>query len=356
MTIKALWIEDKEEDQFEKFLGNYSNIKIHFKCKSLESAKKIIRDKSDDIDVIISDANFFTEEEDAQVGEGASNLIQLANFILKEYNKQNLKIFVYSGEVHLPNFKGYKENITGHPEIHDKIFIKGDNEEKLVEEIEKFYSEKDDVKIKNEHKEIFKIEKFFESVKLIEFIKIMNEGGETSPNDLRIFLEGFLKNLVMYDYAPKKLTAKGVTIFFHPQKNDKGIYEKYLSKKEVNPFNFACTTDKVYLIKKEFRPPKYVSDLLSYTWDTLNYCSHSEKIENADVHFDERDHHPYYKNKHENLVTIYTRKSNLLNILEILNWFSLWIQSIDKPEEKNLWYEEDNEKINKKWKIKKDNV
>ncbi len=302
--IKVLLVDDEHQYLDETYeLGKDYGVDLADRCKSLEKAKEYLK-THEKYQAIICDANFYEKESDTEPKEGADCLIKLYAYMTK--NHIELKVFVLSGRVADPSFKGRKENIKNlFEKTYTKKKIKGpESITELFTDLKEHYNNLETIKIKKRFKKAIEMCDLIggtTTTTLINQIKNMDNNQDINTNKLRTVLDDLYSYFVKQNYAPKGMNPAGVSNF---------IMGKESFSKQNGEKNF-------YKISIEQQLPNLMRTIGFALWMLLNKDSHGK--ETRKDFRDDRAYSPYHENDPEKLLSNqFSRKGIIYMLCEYL--------------------------------------
>jgi hypothetical protein len=314
IVYNILWIDDEHESlSGTKGRAKRNGINL-IPFKSLNGGMGELKRNFPYYDGILSDAKIF-ENEDDEKGTEDTLFVHRAKEILLQLDKK-FEIFILTGQAEAYEDKTFNKAFT-------KVYIKGSDSEmdRLFNDLKEAAKKQPDTQIRQTYKRVFDVctERYIGELAgqdILALLKIRDETNiDAHFNTIRKIIEDIFNAFYKYNLLPSEFVSPIVAL------NQSSIF---LSGQEQKP-----DTDVKYKKHRhleETHLPKQIANYLRSILAVTQAGSHRSYIDN---------HVAVVK-------TPYLLKSVLFQLLDVLIWFKLYVDSnpktnnwerIDKPEE-----------------------
>lgn len=296
-----LWIDDEHETLTgTKGRAKRNGINL-ISFKSLNSGMDELERNYPFYDGVLLDAKFFENEDDVKGAEDTYNVHRAKERLLQL--KKKFEVFVLTGQAEAYEDKSFKKAFT-------KVYKKGSDEEidRLFSDIKVAAAKQEDTQIRHNYKRVFDVctEKYIGELAGQDILNLLKVNDETNIenhlNAIRKVIEDLFIAFNKFNLLPAEFVTPGVAL------NESS---KFLAGKGTDGSRF---TEKGYQHLEESHLPKqiayYLRSILSVTQDG----SHRSKI---DWHV-------------KTIKTPFLFKSVLFQLLDVLVWFKIYIDSNPK--------------------------
>ena len=298
-----LWIDDEHETLAgTKGRAKRNGINL-LPFKSLNSGMSELERNYPFYDGVLLDAKFFENEDDIQGSEDTFNVHRAKERLLQL--KKKFEVFVLTGQAEAYEDKTFKKAFT-------KVYKKGSDDEidRLFRDIKEAAATQEDTQIRHHYNRVFEVctEKYIGELAgqdILNLLKISDDNNiDNHFNAIRKIVEDLFTAFSKYRLLPMEFTRPGVAL------NESS---KFLAGKGADGLPF---TEKGFQNKEEsYLPPQiafYLRSILSVT----QAGSHRTGI---DLHV-------------RTLKTPYLVKSVFFQLLDVLTWFKMHVDSNPKTE------------------------
>ena len=300
---QVLWIDDDAEKQ-DAFLDSayLEGLDINY-YKTSKQGMEELTSKIEQYDAVILDAMVFNESEDEKAGlTGLHNSIKKINSLSE---RKRIPYFIFSGYIDKDEHSSAREMLAD-----ETIFIKSKDNQALFKAIKEAADKQEDTQIRHKYQRVFEVcsEKYIgenagsDLLKL--FLNIDNSIIDSHFNTLRKIVEDIFIGFNKYQLLPNEFITPSVAINessrFLSGKNHKGV----------------LFTEKGYQHKEDTHIPGQISTML---WNILNTTQDGSHRSTIDRHV-------------KTLNTSYLMQSVLYQLLDVIIWFKIHIDSNPKTE------------------------
>lgn len=299
-----LWIDD-EHDNLNSTKGRAKRNGINLNpFKSLNGGMSELERNYPFYDGVLLDAKFFENEDDKKGTEDTYNVHRAKEQLLQL--KKKFEVFVLTGQAEAYEDKTFKKAFT-------KVYKKGSDDEidRLFSDIKKAASSQKDTQIRHFYKRVFDVctEKYigeYAGQDILNLLKVEDESKlDNHFNAIRKIIEDLFSAFHKFNLLPDEFVSPTVAL------NQSSIFLAGKEQKEK--------TDQKYKqhrhLEETHLPPMiayYIRSILHVTQSG----SHRSNI----------DHHVRF------VRTNYLMKSVLFQLLDVLVWFKMYVDSNPKTE------------------------
>ncbi len=298
-----LWIDDEHE----KLSGTKGRAKRNgvnlIPFKSLNSGMDELERNYPFYDGVLLDAKFFENENDVKGSEDTYNVHRAKERLLQL--KKNFEVFVLTGQAEAYEDKTFKKAFT-------KVYKKGSDDEidRLFADIKLAAATQEDTQIRHAYKRVFDVctEKYIGELAgqdMLNLLKVNNESNIDSHfNAIRKIVEDLFRAFSMFRLLPIEFVTPVVAL------NESS---KFLAGKGADGSLF---TEKGYQHLEETHLPQQIAFYLRSILSVTQAGSHRSGI---DLHV-------------KTIKTPYLLKSVFFQLLDVLAWFKMYVDSNPKTE------------------------
>lgn len=298
-----LWIDDEHETLTgTKGRAKRNGINL-IPFKSLNSGMDELERNYPFYDGVLLDAKFFENEDDVQGTEDTYNVHRAKERLLQI--KKKFEVFVLTGQAEAYEDKTFKKAFTN-------IYKKGSDEEidRMFSDIRIAAAKQEDTQIRHNYKRVFDVctEKYigeFAGQDILNLLKVKDETNiDNYFNAIRKVIEDLFIAFNKFNLLPAEFVAHGVAL------NESS---KFLAGKGADGTLFS---EKGYQHFEETHLPKQIASYLRSILSITQAGSHRSEIDN------------YVKT----IRTTYLLKSLSFQLLDVLIWFKMYVDSNPKKE------------------------
>lgn len=298
-----LWIDDEHETLTgTKGRAKRNGINL-IPFKSLNSGMDELERNYPFYDGVLLDAKFFENEDDVQGTEDTYNVHRAKERLLQI--KKKFEVFVLTGQAEAYEDKTFKKAFTN-------IYKKGSDEEidRMFSDIRIAAAKQEDTQIRHNYKRVFDVctEKYigeFAGQDILNLLKVKDETNiDNYFNAIRKVIEDLFIAFNKFNLLPAEFVAHGVAL------NESS---KFLAGKGADGTLFS---EKGYQHFEETHLPKQIASYLRSILSITQAGSHRSEIDN------------YVKT----IRTTYLLKSISFQLLDVLIWFKMYVDSNPKKE------------------------
>lgn len=298
-----LWIDDEHETLTgTKGRAKRNGINL-IPFKSLNSGMDELERNYPFYDGVLLDAKFFENEDDAKGTEDTYNVHRAKERLLQL--KKKFEVFILTGQAEAYEDKTFKKAFT-------KVYKKGSDEEvdRLFSDIKVAAATQEDTQIRKSYKRVFDVctEKYigeYAGQDILNLLKINNESEiDKNFSTIRDIVQDLFSSFNKFNLLPAEFISPSVSL------NESS---KFLAGKSKEGSFFV---EKGYQHLDGTHLPKQVANNLRNILMICQSGSHRTEIDN-----------------HIRIVrTHYLMKSTLYQLLDVLIWFKIYIDSNPKTE------------------------
>lgn len=298
-----LWIDDEHETLTgTKGRAKRNGINL-IPFKSLNSGMDELERNYPFYDGVLLDAKFFENEDDVKGTEDTYNVHRAKERILQL--KKKFEVFVLTGQAEAYEDKTFKEAFT-------KVYKKGSDEEidRLFSDIKVSAATQEDTQIRHSYKRVFDVctEKYIGELAGQDILNLLKVNDETNIdnhfNAIRKVVEDLFIAFNKFNLLPAEFVTPGVAL------NESS---KFLAGKASDGSLFS---EKGYQHLEETHLPKQIAYYLRSILSVTQAGSHRSEI---DLHV-------------KTIKTPFLLKSVFFQILDVLAWFKMYVDSNPKTE------------------------
>lgn len=298
-----LWIDDEHETLTgTKGRAKRNGINL-IPFKSLNSGMDELERNYPFYDGVLLDAKFFENEDDVKGTEDTYNVHRANERILQL--KKKFEVFVLTGQAEAYEDKTFKKAFT-------KVYKKGSDEEidRLFSDIKVSAATQEDTQIRHSYKRVFDVctEKYIGELAgqdILNLLKVNDENNiDNHLNAIRKVVEDLFIAFNKFNLLPAEFVTPGVSL------NESS---KFLAGKGADGSLFS---EKGYQHLEETHLPKQIANYLRSILSVTQAGSHRSEI---DLHV-------------KTIKTPFLLKSVFFQILDVLAWFKMYVDSNPKTE------------------------
>ena len=296
-----LWIDDEHETlNGTKGRAKRNGINL-IPFKSLNSGMDELERNFPFYDGVLLDAKFFENEDDVKGTENTYNVHRAKERLLQL--KKKFEVFVLTGQAEAYEDKTFKKAFI-------KVYKKGSDEEidRLFSDIKDAAAKQEDTQIRHSYKRVFDVctEKYLGELASQDILNLLKVDDETNNASnltaIRKLVEDLLLAFNKFNLLPVEFITP--TVAFKES-------SKFLSGKRSDGSFFI---EKGYQHLEETHLPELIANLLKNILEVTNPGSHRSSI---DLHV-------------RTIKTTFLFKSVLFQLLEVLTWFKMYVDSNPK--------------------------
>lgn len=300
---QVLWIDDEPEKQ-DGFLESafLNGLDINYYKTSKLGQEELISNV-EQYDAVILDAMGYNKSEDEKAAlTGLFNTIKVINSLSE---RKKIPYFIFSGYIDQDAHASAREMLAD-----EKIFLKSKDNKALFAAIKEEADMQIDTQIRHKYQRVFDVctEKYIGENAGTDLLKLLlnvdNSNTENQFNTLRKIVEDIFIAFNKFQLLPNEFITPSVSL------NESS---KFLSGKNHKGELF---TEKEYHHNEETHIPEQVSAIL---WNILNITQDGSHRANIDAHV-------------KSLNTSYLFQSVLYQLLDVIVWFKIHIDSNPKTE------------------------
>lgn len=300
-TYNILWIDD-EHETLTGTKGRAKRNGIHlFPYKSLNSGMSELERNYPFYDGVLLDAKFFENENDVKGTEDTFNVHRAKERLLEM--KKKFEVFILTGQAEAYEDKTFKKAFTN-------IYKKGSDEdiERLFVDIKTAAAAQKDTQIRHEYKRVFEVcnEKYIGELAGQDLLNLLKVNNETNIDDhfntIRKIIEDLFLCFNKFSLLPDEFVKPGIAL------NESS---KFLTGKSNDSTLF---TEKGYQHIEGTHLPSIISSSLRNILSITQAGSHRSSV---DSHV-------------RTVKTPYLFKSILFQLLDVLTWFKIYVDSNPK--------------------------
>lgn len=298
-----LWIDDEHETLTgTKGRAKRNGINL-IPFKSLNSGMDELERNYPFYDGVLLDAKFFENEDDVKGTEDTYNVHRAKERLLQL--KKKFEVFVLTGQAEAYEDKTFKKAFT-------KVYKKGSDEEidRLFSDIRVSAATQEDTQIRHSYKRVFDVctEKYIGELAgqdILNLLKVNDENNiDNHLNAIRKVVEDLFIAFNKFNLLPAEFVTPGVSL------NESS---KFLAGKGADGSLFS---EKGYQHLEETHLPKQIAYYLRSILSVTQAGSHRSEI---DLHV-------------KTIKTPFLLKSVFFQILDVLAWFKMYVDSNPKTE------------------------
>lgn len=298
-----LWIDDEHETLTgTKGRAKRNGINL-IPFKSLNSGMDELERNYPFYDGVLLDAKFFENEDDVKGTEDTYNVHRAKERLLQL--KKKFEVFVLTGQAEAYEDKTFKKAFT-------KVYKKGSDEEidRLFSDIKVSAATQEDTQIRHSYKRVFDVctEKYIGELAgqdILNLLKVNDENNiDNHLNAIRKVVEDLFIAFNKFNLLPAEFVTPGVSL------NESS---KFLAGKGADGSLFS---EKGYQHLEETHLPKQIAYYLRSILSVTQAGSHRSEI---DLHV-------------KTIKTPFLLKSVFFQILDVLAWFKMYVDSNPKTE------------------------
>lgn len=321
---QVLWIDDDAEKQDGFLDAAYLNgLDINY-CKTSKLGMEELTSKIEQYDAVILDAMVYNESEDEKAAlTGLFNSIKKINALSE---RKKIPYFIFSGYIDQDAHASAREMLAD-----ETIFIKSKDNKALFKAIKEAADKQIDTQIRHKYQRVFEVctEKYIGENAGVDLLNLLldidNSNTENQFNTLRKIVEDIFIAFNKFQLLPNEFITPSVSL------NESS---KFLSGKKNKGGLFI---EKGYHHLEETHVPAPISEMLRNILTITQDGSHRAKI---DAHV-------------KSLNTSYLFQGVLYQLLDVIVWFKIHIESNPKTEN---WVKVDDSLQEKNSNIKKGEV
>ncbi|SIQ92977.1 S1 domain-containing protein [Maribacter ulvicola] len=300
---QVLWIDDDAEKQ-DGFLDSayLEGLDVNYYKTSKKGMEELV-DKIEHYDAVILDAMVFNESEDENAAlTGLFNSIKRINSLS---DRKKIPYFIFSGYIDQDEHASAREMLAD-----ETIFMKSKDNAALFLAIKEEASKQPDTQIRHKYQRVFEVctEKYIgenASIDLLSlFLNISHFNTENQFNTIRKIVEDIFIAFNKFQLLPNEFITPSIAI---------NETSKFLSGKNHKGELF---TERGYQHNEETHIPVQISTML---WNILSATQDGSHRSKIDLHT-------------KSLNTPYLFQSILYQLLDVIVWFKLHVDSNPKKE------------------------
>lgn len=303
VLYNILWIDDEHESLAgTKGRAKRNGINL-IPFKSLNSGMSELENNYPFYDGVLLDAKFFESEDDVKGSEDTYNVHRAKERLLQL--KKKFEVFILTGQAEAYEDKTFKKAFT-------KVYKKGSDDEidRLFADIKLAAATQGDTQIRHAYKRVFDVctEKYIGELAGQDVLNLLKANDDIHIdnhfNAIRKIVEDLFTAFSKYRLLPLEFVTPGV-----------GLNEssKFLAGKSADGTPFI---EKGYQHSEETHLPLLIASSLRSILSITQAGSHRSNI---DLHV-------------KTIKTPYLFKSVLFQLLDVLTWFKLYVDSNPKTE------------------------
>ena len=303
LLYNILWIDD-EHQGMSGFKGDakFNGINL-VPFKSLNAGMDELERNYPFYDGVLLDAKFFENEDDTKGTEDTYNVHRAKERLLQL--KKKFEVFVLTGQAEAYEDRTFKKAFT-------KVYKKGsdDEVERLFIDIKQAAENQEDTQIRHSYKRVFDVctEKYIGELAEQDILNLLKVNDETNIdnhfNAIRKVVEDLFIAFNKFNLLPAEFVTPGVAL------NESS---KFLAGKASDGSLFS---EKGYQHLEETHLPKQIAYYLRSILSVTQAGSHRSEI---DLHV-------------KTIKTPFLLKSVFFQILDVLAWFKMYVDSNPKTE------------------------
>lgn len=314
LHLNILWIDDEHEN-LKGTKGNAKKNGINLiPFKSLNGGISELQRNYPIYDGVLLDAKFFETEDDLAGTEDTYNIFRAKEQLL-QLNKK-FEIFVFTGQAEAFDDKTFNKAFAN-------VYKKGSSVERdrLFKDIKKAAEKQEDYQIRYAFKRVFEIctEHYIGELAAQDLLDLLKVGDDLAVdnqfNTIRKIVEDLFLAFNKFNLLPKEFVSRGVSL------NESS---KFLTGKDSKGNHFI---EKEYKHLEETHLPKIIA---SFIFNILSATQNGSHRSSYDAHV-------------KTMKTPYVFKSLLYQLMEVLVWFKIYVDS--KPITEN-WININDETLN----------
>lgn len=303
ILYNILWIDDEHESLAgTKGRAKRNGINL-IPFKSLNSGMSELENNYPFYDGVLLDAKFFENEDDVKGSEDTYNVHRAKERLLQL--KKKFEVFILTGQVEAYEDKTFKKAFT-------KVYKKGSDDEidRLFADIKLAAATQEDTQIRHAYKRVFDVctEKYIGELAGQDVLNLLKANDDIHIdnhfNAIRKIVEDLFTAFSKYRLLPLEFVTPGVAL------NESS---KFLAGKAADGTPFI---EKGYQHSEETHLPLLIASSLRSILSITQAGSHRSNI---DLHV-------------KTIKTPYLFRSVLFQLLDVLTWFKLYVDSNPKAE------------------------
>ena len=303
ILYNILWIDDEHESLAgTKGRAKRNGINL-IPFKSLNSGMSELENNYPFYDGVLLDAKFFENEDDVKGSEDTYNVHRAKERLLQL--KKKFEVFILTGQAEAYEDKTFKKAFT-------KVYKKGSDDEidRLFADIKLAAATQEDTQIRHAYKRVFDVctEKYIGELAGQDVLNLLKVNDDLNIdnhfNAIRKIVEDLFTAFSKYRLLPLEFVTPGVAL------NESS---KFLAGKAADGTPFI---EKGYQHSEETHLPLLIASSLRSILSITQAGSHRSNI---DLHV-------------KTIKTPYLFRSVLFQLLDVLTWFKLYVDSNPKTE------------------------
>lgn len=303
ILYNILWIDDEHESLAgTKGRAKRNGINL-IPFKSLNSGMSELENNYPFYDGVLLDAKFFENEDDVKGSEDTYNVHRAKERLLQL--KKKFEVFILTGQAEAYEDKTFKKAFT-------KVYKKGSDDEidRLFADIKLAAATQEDTQLRHAYKRVFDVctEKYIGELAGQDVLNLLNANDDLNIdnhfNAIRKIVEDLFTAFSKYRLLPLEFVTPGVAL------NESS---KFLAGKAADGTPFI---EKGYQHSEETHLPLLIASSLRSILSITQAGSHRSNI---DLHV-------------KTIKTPYLFRSVLFQLLDVLTWFKLYVDSNPKTE------------------------
>lgn len=303
ILYNILWIDDEHESLAgTKGRAKRNGINL-IPFKSLNSGMSELENNYPFYDGVLLDAKFFENEDDVKGSEDTYNVHRAKERLLQL--KKKFEVFILTGQAEAYEDKTFKKAFT-------KVYKKGSDDEidRLFADIKLAAATQEDTQIRHAYKRVFDVctEKYIGELAGQDVLNLLKANDDLNIdnhfNAIRKIVEDLFTAFSKYRLLPLEFVTPGVAL------NESS---KFLAGKAADGTPFI---EKGYQHSEETHLPLLIASSLRSILSITQAGSHRSNI---DLHV-------------KTIKTPYLFRSVLFQLLDVLTWFKLYVDSNPKAE------------------------
>lgn len=303
ILYNILWIDDEHESLAgTKGRAKRNGINL-IPFKSLNSGMSELENNYPFYDGVLLDAKFFENEDDVKGSEDTYNVHRAKEQLLQI--KKKFEVFILTGQAEAYEDKTFKKAFT-------KVYKKGSDDEidRLFADIKLAAATQEDTQIRHVYKRVFDVctEKYIGELAGQDVLNLLKVNDDLNIdnhfNAIRKIVEDLFTAFSKYRLLPLEFVTPGVAL------NESS---KFLAGKAADGTPFI---EKGYQHSEETHLPLLIASSLRSILSITQAGSHRSNI---DLHV-------------KTIKTPYLFRSVLFQLLDVLTWFKLYVDSNPKTE------------------------
>lgn len=303
ISFNILWIDDEHETLAgTKGRAKRNGINL-FPYKSLNNGMNEIETNYPFYDGVLLDAKFFKNEDDVKGSEDTCYVHRAKERLLQV--KKKFEVFILTGQAEAYEDKTFAQSFT-------KVYKKGIDEEidRLFNDIKLAAASQEDTQLRHVYNRVFDVcsEKYIGELAgqdILNLLKVKDEGNiENNFNAIRKIIEDLFSAFHKFNLLPAEFVSPNIAL------NQSSIF---MSGQTQNGLTDAKYKQHIHI--EDTHLPSLISNYLKNILAVTQSGSHRSSI---DLHV-------------KLMKTPYLFKSVLFQLLDLLTWFKMYVDSNPKP-------------------------